>query len=596
MKQTIRHFLGALHFVWLSSKYWTITKLILLIIQSILPLASLYLLKLVVDEVTNSIQAATTPDFAPVLWLIALWGGVNLITVFAATVNQYVNENQSLLVSNYMADIVHEKSAALELAYYENPKYLNTLHRAQLESKSRPNQILNSLTSLIQNGISLVAIGGLLIYLHWGAAVLLILAALPALVVRLKFSEKRYVWARKRTQLKRESNYLGYLLTFAEYAKEVRLFRLGTYFKNKFSVIQKQLFKESKQIAFNQAWISLIAKGSEVIAIFAAYIFIAYRTVGGELTIGDLVMYYQAFQRGQAFLQSALTSLSSLYENKLFLQNLFEFLDLKPAYTSKGSLPVPDLTKHSIRFDEVAFSYTPEGKKVLHEIQLEAKNNEVISLVGKNGAGKTTLIKLLCRLYEPTAGAIWIGDTNIQDIEVGALRKQVSVIFQDFIQYRRTAKENIALGDVAHEVDMERLKEAARLTGAAEIIEKLPKQYDSMLGRLFTKGEELSIGQWQKVALARAFYSKAKIIVLDEPTSAMDALAEYEFFKKLKAIAQDKIIFLISHRLSSATMSDRIYFIEDGRIAESGSHEELIQLNGKYAFLFNKQAQLYRES
>lgn len=595
MKQTIQHFIGALKFVWQASKYWTITKLVLLIIQSLLPLASLYLLKLVVDQVTLNLQPDAEQDFAKVVWLVAFWGGVNLIGVITNTISQYVNENQSLLVSNYMADIVHEKSSELELAYYENPKYLNTLHRAQLQAKSRPNQILTSLTSLIQNGVSLVAIAGLLVYLHWATAVVLVIAALPALFVKLKFSEKRYKWDRNRTQLRRESNYLSLILTYAEYAKEVRLFRLGDYFKEKFSVIQTQLFKENKQIAFSQAWITLLAKGSEVLAVLAAYLFIAYQTVDGQLTIGDLVMYYQAFQRGQAFLQSSLTSLSSLYENKLFLQNLYEFLDLKPVTPEGGNHALPDLSSNTIRFEDVSFSYTQDTPAVLQNIQLEARNNEVISLVGKNGAGKTSLIKLLCRLYEPSSGNIWIGNTNLKDVDADELRKDISVIFQDFIQYKRPAKENIAIGDVAHELDIDKVKEAARLTGAAEIIERLPNQYDSMLGRLFTDGKELSVGQWQKVALARAFYSDAKIIVLDEPTSSMDALAEFEFFKKLKAIANNKIIFLISHRLSSATMSDRVYYMEEGCIVESGSHQELMKLEGKYAYLFHKQAHLYRE-
>lgn len=596
MKQTIRNFIGALQFVWKASKYWTIAKLILVLIQSLLPLAILYLLKLVVDQVTLNLQADAEPEFMPVLWLIGCWGAANLLGVLANTANQYVNENQTLLVSNYMADVVHEKSAELELAFYENPKYLNTLHRAQQEARYRPNQIVNSLTTFVQNGVSLVAIGGLLVYLHWATAVILILAALPALFVKIKFSEKRYQWDRNRTQLKREANYLSYLLTFTEYAKEIRLFRLGDYFKKKFSTIQGQLFQENKQIAFNQAWITLIAKGSEVLAVLVAYIFIAYRTMNGQLTIGDLVMYYQAFQKGQSFLQSALQSLSSLYENKLFLQNLYEFLDLKPAYLATGEAAVPNLQQHTIRFENVDFAYTPTSEQILKGISLEARNNEVISLVGKNGAGKTTLIKLLCRLYEPTAGNIWIGDTNLKNIDANELRKQISVIFQDFVQYMRPVKENIAIGDVEQELDLARVKEAAELTGAAEIIEKLPQQYDSMLGRMFQKGEELSVGQWQKVALARAFYSKARIIVLDEPTSSMDALAEYEFFKKLKSIAQNKIIFLISHRLSSATMSDRIYFIENGQIAESGTHHTLMEKAGEYAQLFNKQAQLYRES
>jgi len=595
LQQTIRYFIRSLQFVWQASKYWTIAKLVLLLIQALLPLASLYLMKLIVDQVSFNLQEANTQDFSEVVWLVIAWGSINLFTTAANTISTYVNENQNILVNHYMAEIIHQKSVSLELAYYENPQYLNTLHRAQAEAKFRPQQILNSLVSLLQNGISLVAIAGLLIYLHWATTVILLFTALPVLLVKLKFSEKKYKWTRSRTQLHRKSFYFSTLLTHAPFAKEMRLFRLGSYLRDKFNQIQHQLFKENQQLAFHQAWTTLLAKALEVMAIVGAYIFIAFRTFAGQLTIGDLVMYYQAFQKGQALLQSAMSGVATIYENKLFLNNLFEFLDLEPAQTEFGHLPIPDLTQNAIKFEEVNFAYTPEGKRILHHINLEAKTNEVISLVGKNGAGKTTLIKLLCKLYEPTEGNIWIGSTNLKDIQVQELRKQISVIFQDFIQYQWNAAENIAIGDIDKEIDLQKVEEAAQLSGASELIEQLPQQYQTTLGKSFVGGEELSVGQWQKIALARAFYSDAQIIVLDEPTSSMDALAEYEFFKRLKMIAQHKIIFLISHRLSSATMSDRIYFIEDGAITESGSHDELIQLNGAYAQLFNKQAQLYRE-
>ncbi|MFT6961906.1 MAG: ATP-binding cassette subfamily B protein [Flammeovirgaceae bacterium] len=592
---TPQNFLRTLHFVWQASQKWTIAKLILLVIQALLPLASLYLMKLVVDIITESLKEESEIQFEKIAWLIAGLGLANLLSAVASNLAQLVSEAQSQLVTDYMSNIVHEKSAQLDLAYYENPKYLNSLHRAQQEAKFRPNQLLNSLTSLLQSGISLIAIGGLLVYLHWATAIILILASVPALLVKLKFSQKMYVWQKNRTQKERESMYLSQLLTFANYAKEVKLFNLGLHFQTKFSKIRKVLFGERMKIARHRFWLSLFAKASEVLAIIGAYGFIAFRTFRGLLTLGDLVMYYQAFQRGQALLQTSLTNLASLYENKLFLQNLFDFLDLETDYEkSTRTNKEVGFDNLTIQFENVSFSYTPNSKIVLENINLEAKQNQVICLVGENGAGKTSLIKLLTGLYQPNEGKVLVNGRDLSEIRPEEWRSQVSVIFQDYIQYKFPAKENIAIGDISKAIQNEKVKASAKLTGADEVIEKLPKKYDSMLGRMFQEGEELSTGQWQKIALARAFYSDAKVIVLDEPTSSMDALAEYQFFQQLKSVAKDKIIFLISHRLSSATMSDKIYFLEHGEILESGSHIELVKQNGKYAKMFNRQAELYR--
>ena len=591
--ETIKYFAKALKFVWDSGWKWTVAKLILLVLQALLPLLTLYLMKLVVDEVTANITTPTEDAWWDVFWLVLYWGGLNLMSVTVQTIAGFVSENQSQYLQNYMAKMIQEKSVQLDLAYYEMPKYLNTLHRAQQESNYRPLQLLNSITQLLQNSLTLIGVIGLLFYLHWTIPVILFVAGLPSLFVKIFYSEKQYTWQRQRTQFRRESHYLGSLMTQPQYAMEVRLFRLGRFLSQQFDIIQQKLIKERIRLAFHEAWSSLAAKSVEILALVGAYGFIVFRTLKGLISVGDLVMFFGVFQRGQTALVTLLTSIANLYEHKLFLHNLFEFLELKPI-ALKGDIPMPDLATSPIRFENVSFSYPLKEKKSLTDVSLEARMGEVISLVGHNGAGKTTLVKLLSRLYEPSEGRIMIGETPIDQIEVDSLRKQLSVIFQDFTKYRRSAKENIAMGDIEQDISLDKVQEAAQLTGADEVIKSLPSEYDSMLGRLFEKGQELSMGQWQKVALARAFYSDAKIIILDEPTSSMDALAEHLFFERLKEVAKDKIIFLITHRLSSATLSDRIYYLEEGRILESGTHQELVSKEGEYAALFNKQAQLYR--
>lgn len=586
----------AVRFVWEAGPGWTIASLALVVVQGVLPLLTLYLMKLIVDAVTFALAAPDKANaFRHVALLIAAAAGVALLNSFIGLIAGLVRQAQSLHVTDHMSNIMHAKSVEVDLEYYENSKYFDTLHRAQQEAPSRPTQIVNGLVSLGQSGISLLAMGALLLSFHWAVALILFVAAVPGVLVRFRYSHITYHWQRERTQRNRLTGYFNWILTGDAHAKEIRLFDLGDLFRNRFRTLRKDLRGESLLLARKRSTAGFLAQAGAIIPVFGSFVYIAYRTVQGAITLGDMVMYFQAVQRGLGFLRGMLGGLAGLYEHNLFLTNLFEFLDLKPKVREpENPVPVPHPIRKGIFFDHVTFHY-PEGKrKVLRDITMKIGQGEVVALVGENGSGKTTLIKLLCRLYDPLEGSITCDGIDLKQFEIKSLRREISVIFQDYARYHMTARENVWFGNTELPPDHEKIEAAARQAGAHGLIEGLPDGYESILGKWFKEGEELSIGEWQKVALARAFLRDAQIIVLDEPTSSMDAKSEYEVFSSFRKMVEGRTAVLISHRFSTVRMADRIFVFEDGGIRESGSHEDLIRLDGTYARLFEKQARSYR--
>jgi ATP-binding cassette, subfamily B, bacterial len=586
----------ALRFVWQSAKGWTIANGVLLVIQGVLPLLPLYLMKLLVDAVTAGHAAPDKGDaFKQVLFFVVLMGGVTLFAALIRSLSGLVSQGQSQAVTDYMNGVLHAKSVEVDLEYYESAQYYDTLHRAQGDAPFRPTSIVNGLVQIGQNGISLLAMAGLLFSFHWIIAAILFVAVIPGIVVRSTYAGKMYHWQREQASTERQAGYFNSMLTGSGYAKEIRLFDLGPLFMERFRDLRKKLRKGRLKITARRSVAELVAQTGTNLAIYGSYAFIAYRAVQGSITLGDLVMYYQAFQRGEGSLQMMLSSLAGLYEDNLFLSNLYEFLDLKRKVIEPvhGRL-VPQPMQTGIVFDHVSFRYPTGTRKVLEDISLVIRPGEVVALVGENGSGKTTLIKLLCRLYDPTGGAITLDGMNLRQFQTTALKREISVIFQDYAHYHLTARENIWLGNTALPPDPERIVAAARRSGADDVIRGLPHGYETVLGKWFEDGEELSIGEWQKVALARAFLRDTQIIVLDEPTSSMDARAEYEVFRNYRQLAAGRTSILISHRFSTVRMADRIYELRDGRIIEGGTHEELVSLGGTYARLFEMQAQHYR--
>lgn len=592
--QLLKNLNRAIGLVWQSTRFWTSCTIILVFLQGLLPLASLYLMKLLIDTVTAGIGNGMAA-FYDVLIIVLLVGITALITNLLRAFSGYATQAQSQIVTDFVNDILHSKSIELDLEYYENANFYNSLHRAQQEASYRPQNLLNSLLPLAQNAISLVAIAGLLLSLHWSISTVLLAAALPVLFVRLQHSKILYRQQKTWTGKERMAWYFHWMLTLDTYAKEIRLFDLGTLFRSRYYDLRQEIRQEKLGLARKRAIADFLTQLSGIFAIFAVFSFIAYQTIQGEITLGSLVMYYQGFQRGQACLGQLLANVASLYENSLFLSHLYEFLDLKPTIANPIHPQwVPQPLKKGLRFENVSFQYPHSRRPLLEDINLTIPAGETVALVGENGAGKTTLIKLLCRLYDPTNGRITIDGIDLRELSVIDWRQNISVVFQDYGRYNLTVRENIGFGNIDHIDNHQDIIQAAQKSGAEGIISRLPRGYDTMLGTQFEEGEELSIGEWQKVAIARAFLRPAQLLILDEPTSALDAEAEYEVFEQFRQLIQGKTAILISHRLSTVKMVDRIFVLENGRIVETGSHQELLKLGGTYARLFSIQAKYYQ--
>ena len=595
LKRTL-HFIPALRLVWKSSPYWTIARVSLVIIQGILPLFSIYMTKLIVDQVTASLALADrTTALQEIVPLLGVAAGLTISTTLCTSLTELVTIAHAQRVTDYMQSIIHAKAIAADLEHYENAQYYDALQRAQQEAPYRPPRILDALAQAGQSSISLVAMVGLLLALHWGIVGILIIAAIPTVLVRTKFAGVMYHWKRRRTQMERQALYLSWLQTSDQYAKEIRLFNLGHHFENSYSQLREQIYQEKVHIAFKRSFSFFAAQATTGLFVFAIFVFLIQQTMAGNLKLGDLVLYYQALQKGQNSLRGLLSSFSGLYEDNLFLANLYEFLDLE-SNLKEPSCPqaFPASLSTGIEFKHVSFQYATTQRQALKDVSLKLQPGQVIALVGENGSGKTTLIKLLCRLYDPTAGSITIDGIDLKSFSSLELKSHISVIFQDYAKYHFTARDNIRLGDINTPLEDRKIIAAAQLSGADRVINSLPRGYDTVLGKMFDQGEELSIGQWQKIALARAFLRSSQIIVLDEPTSAMDPKAEYEVFQQFRELIQDQSAILISHRLSTVKMADYIYVMSQGSMIEEGSHDSLIAMNGVYASMFETQAQNYR--
>jgi len=587
--------LRGLHLVWDSAPGWTSVQLVLLVLQGLVPLAALYLTKLIVDAVTTAVGAAGMAAFHHVVLLIVVAGAVAAAGAAMRLLSNLVAEVQSLRLADRVHDVLQAKSVEVDLQYYESTEYHDTLHRAQEEAPFRPARIVSALAQVLQNGLSMVAIIGLLLTFHWGLALVLFAAATPGVLIKMRYSRRLYDWTQRQTPAVRKSRYINRLLTGVATAKEIRLFDLGPVLMERFRALRTMVRGEKLRLVTQRSVFEFFAQLVALTAVFGAFAFIASRALAGTVTIGDMVMYFGAFQRGQDFFRDALGGLAGLYEDNLFLSDLTKFLDLEPAVAEPASpKPFPRPMRQGIVLDGVSFAYPGSSRTVLEDINMDIRPGEHVALVGENGSGKTTLVKLLCRLYDPTSGSIRVDGIDLRDLATHELRREIGIIFQDFARYHLSVRDNIWFGNVQVPAAGEAIIDAARKTGADEVTRRLPAGYDTVLGKEFDAGSELSLGEWQKVAIARAFLRETQIIVLDEPTASLDARAEAEVFERFHELARGRSAILISHRLSTVRMADRIFVLDRGRIVEAGPHDELISRGGTYAELFELQARHYR--
>lgn len=465
-----------------------------------LPLITLYLMKLIVDSVNAGASSAGNGDFGGILVLISLAGSVALLALISQSASKIVNEAQSAIVSDHVQEVLHAKSVEMDLEYYENSEYYETLHIAQRQALSRPTVIINGLFQSGRSFITLATMAAVLLSFSWVAALILAVAALPAVYVQYRYSRRNYRMQCSITPKERRAWYLNSLLTTVNYAKDIRLLGLGPLFVSRYRDLREDIRKERLSLAFRGSLEELASRAIALAVVFGIFAFIAQKAYNGAITIGDMLMYFGAIQQGQSFLNSFLSSLVGLYENNLFLNTLFQFLDLKPKVEEPSNpIPVPREIKNGISFEHVGFSYPNTNTMVLKDINLEILPGQIVALVGENGSGKTTLIKLLCRLYDPQEGSIKIDGIDIRNFRTRDLRREISAIFQDYASYHFMVRENIWLGNVDMPEDMSHIVRAAECAGIDEVIKRLSKGYDTFLGRVFEKeGAELSIGEWQK--------------------------------------------------------------------------------------------------
>jgi ATP-binding cassette, subfamily B, bacterial len=589
------HIRRALRLVWDAAAGWTVASFVLVLLQAAIPVLALYLIKLVVDAVAAA--ASAPPGEADVQSVFVLLGLAGLLTLSGVAIHglaTWIREAQSLLVTDHVVDVLHRKSSTVDYGYYEDPRYHDTLHRAQQEAPSRPTQIVGNLTQVAQNALTAVGILILLSTVHWVLTVVLFLAVLPALLVRIRHGRRLYRWQRQRAAMERKARYLGWLLTLPFHAKELRIFNLGEELRRRFRELQTRIRSERLVLARHRETANVLAQLLAGAVVFGSLAFVAWHATLGALTLGDLVMYFGAIQRAETSLRGLFSSLGALYEDNLFLSTFSEFVELEDQVVAPSSpKPVPSPIREGLRVRGLSFQYPHSQGPALQDIDLDVGPGEMVALVGSNGSGKTSLIKLLCRLYDPDAGSITLDGVDLREMDPEVYRRRIAVVFQDYTRYGLPATDNIGFGDVAELASRERIEAAARDAGVDEVLARLPHGYDTVLGRYFPEGEELSIGEWQKVALARAFFSKAEILIADEPTSSLDAEAEASVFKMIRRLAKDRAAIVVSHRFSTVRVADRIYVLHRGHLVESGSHNELMALGGRYARLFELQAAPY---
>ena len=592
--QYTRH---ALELVWSTSRPLTAALALLTLAAGVLPAGIAYVGALIVDAVVAAIaahEATGVVDLSTVLGYVAVEG---VLVAAVAASQRGLSTCQSLLraqLGQRVNEMILEKALTLELRHFEDSEFYDKLTRARREASSRPLSLVMRSFGLVQNAIAIVSFAALLAQFSPWAVFVLFLAGLPSFIAETKFSGEAFRLFRWRSPETRMQMYLETVIAREDHAKEVKLFELGPLLLDRYRAIFRKVFKEDRALTIRRDTWGFFLGLISTAAFYAAYAWIAVSAVRGQITLGQMTMYVLLFRQGQAAVSASLAAIGGMYEDNLYLSTLYDYLDT-PVDAPPGTATHGPDSGDGVRFEGVSFTYPGATEPAVNDVSFHLRPGRSLALVGENGSGKTTLIKLLTRLYVPTAGRILLDGLDLADWSPAALRRRVGVIFQDFARYQLKVGENIGVGDVEHFDDEARWREAAALSMAAPFVEDLPEAYQTQLGKWFKDGRELSGGQWQKIALARAFIREgADILVLDEPTAAMDARAEAQVFEQFRDLARERMVILISHRFSTVRMADEILVIQGGRVLEQGNHESLMRLEGHYAHLFSLQARGYR--
>jgi ATP-binding cassette subfamily B protein len=594
MTTKLKYFQESIKLVWRSAPGWALINIIISVLRSILPLILIWLIKGVIDGITSA-AAAHGETVVNILWPVIAVVIVWFLDEAANDIGNYVRKKQSVKLESYMYGLLHAKAIKLDLIYFERPDYFDCLTRASREAPWRPNSILNNVISMFRGLLSLILIAGVLVFLHWTIALLLFAVNIPGIWLRFYYAGILYNFQKEQTPEARKTAYFNWLLTGDRPSRELRLFGLGNYFISLFKKSFLKTKEEEIRITRKRTFIELFSDLVKASAVLITLLYIARETIHGALTLGQMAMFLLAFRQGMVYIKEFFGSIAGLYEDSLFIGDTFEFLSLKENIIAVQ--PVVEVTglNKSISAERLSFTYPGNKEKTIDNFSFEIRKGEIIALVGPNGAGKSTLVRLLSRLYDPDSGSVKIDDTDIRHIEPDNYRKMFSVVFQDFMLYNLSAGENIRLGNIDEKKAEEKIVSSASASGINDLINNLPNGYSTAIGNLFDDSRELSWGEWQKIALARALFRDAPVLILDEPSSALDADTEFEIFSRFREIVRGRTSILISHRFTNVSLADRIIVLNKGTIAESGTHDELMSKKGIYYNMYTKQSSRFEK-
>lgn len=580
IRETLRYVGRTLLLIWHSSPRWSVMNMAMIMVRGAVPLLVLWAIMLLVDNTMAQVESEAF-DLIQTLRALGLVGAFLVVNPLFGSVHEYIKENHRFCLQLYISNLIHSKTTTIDYEYYEDATYQNVFFRTITDSLSKPQNVFYNITSVMQSALTICAVGSVLFTIHWLFPLIILVIGIPILLVRIRISRKLFKFLRSQTSDERRTLYYERVLTSKEFAKELRIFGLGNYFRHLYRITTTQLHKNRQRIVrkhivretLTQIGVSLLTVG-----LFGA---VVYGVTVGAMTVGALAMYFMAMYRCYGLAISMLQNIASLYESNLFLRNFFFFIDM-PTSENTANEAFPRYLKQGISVKNVSFKYSNTERTVLQNISFDIHAGETVAILGANGSGKSTLIKLLCGLYKPTKGTIEIDGIEIEKINSTDFARNVSAIFQDFMLYNASATDNIRFGDIRTHATPENVRAAAQNAGIDGVFANLKNGYDTQIGFLTPESEMLSQGEWQRTALARSFFNNSQIIVLDEPTASLDIFTEAQLVNNFRQITHDRTAIIVSHRMSTIRMADRIIMLRDKQIAEVGTYDELMKKRGYF--------------